>query len=108
MLDVRINKRNNLLAIIPNLWESYSVKFEFKPTRFQSGWTNIIHLTATGSNCCAIGDRIPAVWFGRESATASKNGLHVCSAVNDEGKQEGSVERHTTNNHKYRKMMTRT
>ena len=28
-----------------------------------SDWGSIIHLSATGNDCCAHGDRIPAVWF---------------------------------------------
>jgi len=85
MPAVRVNKRKNLLAIIPKLTKSYSVKFEFNPTRFQGGWTNIIHLTATGNNCCHNGGRIPAVWFYSTSATATKNRLLICSAVNGNG-----------------------
>ena len=85
MPATRINKKNNLLAIIPKLSRSYSVKFEFKPTRFQSGWTNIIHLTATGNNCCKYGDRIPAVWFYSTTTTATKNKVHICSAVSGRG-----------------------
>merc|ERR1719174_3664993 len=26
-------------------------------------WSNIIHFTATGKNCCGVGDRVPGVWF---------------------------------------------
>ena len=81
---VRANKRNNLLATIPKLSKSYHVAFEFKPTTFESGWTNIIHLT-TGESCCGEGSRIPAVWFHSSSTTATKNKLHICSAVNGEG-----------------------
>ena len=85
MPAVRVNKKNNLLAIIPKLSTSYSVKFEFKPTRFQSGWTNIIHLTATGDNCCKYGARLPGVWFFSSSTSATKNRLHICSAVSGNG-----------------------
>ena len=82
---VRVNSRNNLIGIIPKLSRSYSVKFDFKPSQFQPGWTNIIHLTSTNENCCNYGDRIPAVWFHSSSSSATANGLHVCSAVNSEG-----------------------
>ena len=63
---------------------SYSVKFDFNPTRFQGGWTNVIHLT-TGGNCCGYGQRIPAVWFHSTNGGATKNRLHICSAVNGQG-----------------------
>ena len=63
---------------------AYKVKFDFKPIRFQRGWTNIIHLTTKG-NCCGYGERIPGVWFHGSSATATKNKLLICSAVNGQG-----------------------
>ena len=58
----RVNTKNFLLATIPKLSPSYFVKFEFKPTQFQAGVTNIIHLT-TGGDCCNDEDRIPGVWL---------------------------------------------
>ena len=82
MTAERINKKGNLLATIPKLSWSYSVKFDFKPTQFQSGWTNIIHLTAFGKNMDQYGDRIPAVFLQSSSTTATKNKLHIYSAVN--------------------------
>ena len=64
---------------------AYKVKFDFKPTRFESDWTNIIHLT-TDHNVGEYGERIPGVWFhDGSSATATENKLHICSAVNGEG-----------------------
>ena len=86
MPEVRQNRRNNLLAVIPELSESYSVEFEFKPTQFQSDWTNIIHLTATGNDCCKYGDTIPGVWFQPASTDATKNKLRICSAVDGSGR----------------------
>ena len=56
------------------------------PSQFRSGgWTNIIHLTATGGNCCNYGDRTPAVWFHSSSTTATGNKLHICSSINGNG-----------------------
>ena len=45
----------------------------------------MIHLTATGGNCCKYGDRTPAVWFHGSSTSATKNRFHICSAVNGVG-----------------------
>ena len=28
-----------------------------------NAWANIIHFSATGTNCCEYGSRIPGVWF---------------------------------------------
>ena len=82
---VRVNSRNKLIGIIPKLSRSYSVKFDFKPSQFQPGWTNIIHLTSTGENCCNYGDRIPAVWVRSRSSGATTNKLEVSSAINNNG-----------------------
>ena len=38
-----------------------------------------------GGGCCGYGDRIPAVWFWASDSRATKNRLHVCSAVNGKG-----------------------
>ena len=60
------------------------MKFQFKPSRFQGGWTNVIHLT-TGGNCCGYGQRTPGVWFHGSNGRATKNKFHICSAVNGNG-----------------------
>ena len=83
--EERVNKKNNLLNVIPKLTPAYRVKFDFKPLQFQSGWTNIIHLTQDG-NCCKAGQRIPAVFFYSAASTATKNKLLLCSAVGNTGK----------------------
>ena len=42
----------------------YAVGFQVTPSSsVVDGWSNIIHLTATGENCCNYGDRIPGIWF---------------------------------------------
>ena len=42
----------------------YIIGFEITPDAdVVASWGSILHLTATGSNCCNYGDRIPAVWF---------------------------------------------
>ena len=83
-LAPRANRKNTLLRTIPKLSRTYTIKFDFNPRVFQSGWTNIIHLT-TGGNCCNYGYRIPGVWFHGASSRSTKNRLHVCSAVNGKG-----------------------
>ena len=85
MPSTRTNRKNNLLATIPRLYKSFSVKFDFNPSQFQGGHTSIIRLTTTGRNCCGYGDRIPAVWFNPSSSGATKNSLHICSAVSGNG-----------------------
>lgn len=49
-----------------NLPLDYTVSFDLQPNSVNAineVWSNIIHFTATGSNCCEYGDRVPAVWF---------------------------------------------
>jgi len=42
----------------------YTIGFEIVPeAEVVASWGSILHLTATGNNCCNYGDRIPAVWF---------------------------------------------
>ena len=42
----------------------YTIGFEIVPeVEAVASWGSILHLTATGNNCCNYGDRIPAVWF---------------------------------------------
>ena len=55
-------KRAQKLGTV-DLPTEYAVQFEITPTARVGGWTNIIHITATGGNCCDYGDRIPAIWF---------------------------------------------
>ena len=42
----------------------YEVGIDITPgQRIIRSWASIVHFTATDSNCCAYGDRIPGVWF---------------------------------------------
>ena len=58
----RTLKRNTLLGTV-NLPIDYTVSFDITPNGRAGGWRNIIHVTATGGNCCSYGDRAPAIWF---------------------------------------------
>ena len=41
----------------------FTLGMKITPTGIEGGWGNIIHVSATGNNCCEYGDRIPAIWF---------------------------------------------
>ena len=41
----------------------YTVGFTITPKELVGEWANIIHVSATGNNCCNYGDRIPGIWF---------------------------------------------
>ena len=58
----------------------YTVAFDITPNGRAGGWRNIIHVTATGGNCCSYGDRIPGVWF-----YPGTRRLHIRDGSNSEG-----------------------
>ena len=72
------------MPTIKNLYPTFTVKFDFKPTRFQGGWTNVLHMTSNGQNG-GYGGRVPGVWFHGSSAGATRNRFHICAAVNTVG-----------------------
>ena len=42
----------------------YEIGLDITPNnKIEKGWSNIVHFTATGTDCCAYGSRIPGVWF---------------------------------------------
>ena len=49
--------RNTLVTTIPLLPKQYEISFDFKPTKWIGGWTNILHMT-TNTNVGWV-DRIP-------------------------------------------------
>ena len=74
--------KGNHITTIPVLSASYIVKFQVNPSKFQTGWKNVIHLSV-GGNYKKFGDRTPAVFFHGASPTATVNKFYICSAVND-------------------------
>ena len=54
--------RNQLVKQI-NIDRDYRLEFTIMPTGKIPGWSNILHSTLTGANCCAPGDRMPGIWF---------------------------------------------
>lgn len=58
--------------------KDYNLEFIIKPLGKKWGWTNILHNTFTGKNCCRVGDRYPAIWFWSNTTR-----LHIsCGAKN--------------------------
>ena len=56
-------RKNDQIATIANWGPEYRVKVEVIVHSAHSGWSNILHFTSTGSNCCNIGDRVPAIFL---------------------------------------------
>ena len=49
---------------VVDLPTDYEIGFDITPdAQVVANWASIIHITATGNNCCAYGDRIPGIWF---------------------------------------------
>ena len=72
--------RNKQIATISNWGPEYRVKVKVIVHSAHSEWSNILRFTSTGSDCCNIGDRVPAIFLrpgGRK--------LHITSAVGDKG-----------------------
>jgi hypothetical protein len=59
----------------------YDIGFTVTPAaEAVDGWGDIIHITATGDNCCEYGDRVPGVWF-----KPGTRALHIRDGSNEEG-----------------------
>ena len=73
-------RKNDQIATIANWGPEYRVKVEVIVHSAHSGWSNILHFTSTGSNCCNIGDRVPAIFLRPGGGS-----LHITNAVGDNG-----------------------
>lgn len=43
--------------------QDYEIDFIVTPRELVANWSNIVHYTSSGKDCCDGGDRIPAIWF---------------------------------------------
>jgi len=52
-------------VLASNIWNSgnYVLQFDITPRGLRGFWGNILHFTSNGNNCCALGERTPAIWF---------------------------------------------
>jgi hypothetical protein len=55
---------------------SMTISFIINITKTIVNWTNILHVTNTGNNCCSVGDRVPAIWL-----VPSGTNFHICSST---------------------------
>lgn len=56
--------KNNVIDLKSfKMGKDYELEFIIKPLGKVWGWSNILHNTFTGQNCCRVGDRYPAIWF---------------------------------------------
>ena len=75
-----------LFGILPTGTEFFKnsdrIRSEKQPAlsyRLPSTWTNVFHMTSTDNNCCNHGDRIPAVFVGKEKH------FHITASVGGNG-----------------------
>ena len=64
--------RNTLVTTIPLLPMEYEISFDFKPTKWIGGWTNILHMTTGGNS--GWGERIPG-FFPLNQKVSIANGI---------------------------------
>ena len=59
-------QKGNLIAVIPEWGPNFRITFDLNVHSMYSshsnGWANVLHFTASGKDCCSIGDRVPALW----------------------------------------------
>uniref|UniRef100_A0A7S3YHN4 DUF5648 domain-containing protein n=1 Tax=Lotharella globosa TaxID=91324 RepID=A0A7S3YHN4_9EUKA len=92
MLNDKVHtlKKNTYLGKVRSL-QAYELSFDIKALGTVSGWSSILHFTATGENCCKNGDRVPAIWFFHASTRlhvrtgTSENGNDGCNPVQQLG-----------------------
>ena len=74
-------KRNNQIATIATWGPQYRVAVDIKvySAGTEKEWYNILRFTSTESDCCNIGDRIPAIFYNTEGF------LRITSSVNGNG-----------------------
>ena len=79
--------RESAVHAMVNLPLDYTISFSLQPTgEINEAWSNIIHFTATGNNCCEYGDRVPAVWFYPGSLR-----LHIIDGQPSNGNDECEI-----------------
>ena len=65
-----------MIQEFPYWGELYKVEFKITVTNVGSGYTNVLHFTAS-NNGGNYGDRIPGIWIHSDGY------FHICSAVSD-------------------------
>ena len=75
-----MKKADRLVKTLPTLGKEYRVSFDIFINSFNTGWESVLHLTATGKDCCNYGDRVPAVFINGGSKK-----FHISSALNGNG-----------------------
>jgi len=59
--------KNHHIATFDYIGKEYAVSFDFVPSKLQTGWGSVIHITNKDSDCYTEGCRLPGIWFRREN-----------------------------------------
>ena len=63
LLPKKINlSRGNVVGRFTTT-QDYKLEFDITPRGIVGGWGSIFHFSSDGNNCCAQGQRSPAIWF---------------------------------------------
>ena len=73
--------RNTLIATIANWGPEYRVEVDIMVHSAGLGYSSILHFTSTGSDCCNVENRVPAIYYHSDGR------LLIASAVNETGNQ---------------------
>jgi hypothetical protein len=65
-------QRGNKIGEITGTTQKYILTFDLTPLGIVGGWSNILHCTYTGKDCCGVDNRAPGVWF-----VPGGTGLHI-------------------------------
>jgi len=60
--------------------KDYELSFTINPKGTKSGWTEILHMSSDGGDCCNVGQRIPGIFFHSETTK-----LHICTGCGSNG-----------------------
>jgi hypothetical protein len=62
--DGALPTETTLLTTIDSLPLDYEIGFDITPgPQIQGDWAALVHFTATDTNCCDYGSRVPGIWF---------------------------------------------
>jgi len=60
--------------------QNYEFSFTINPKKVKVGWTELLHMSIDGGNCCGLGQRIPGVFFISQTTK-----MHICTGCGKQG-----------------------
>ena len=78
-LDYELVTKDNLVTTLSSWGEYFEVSLQIWVGSYGKSWSELLRFTATEKDCCAAGDRIPAIFVN------SAGYIHVTSQVGSNG-----------------------